>query len=299
MNRAFIYIFIGATLWGTIGFFVKKLYNYGFSPMEVVTLRVVFAAIILLIYLQIKSPASLKLKKISDIKYFLGTGIISIIFFNYCMFKTMELATIPISAALLYTAPAFVIILSYFLFRERITIHKAVALFLTINGTAFVVGFIPFQMNSIPLLTILIGLGSGLGYALYSIFSKFALRKYTSLTITTYTFVTAAIVLIPFFPFKEKFTELLQFDVLLNAFALGIFPTAVAYIVYTYGLNRTEASKAAIIATVEPIVATLIGIFVFLEPFNIFQIFGMMLIILAVIIIQFHSKKISLRKIRQ
>src|SRR5690625_17477 len=128
MNRAFILIIIGAALWGTIGFYVKNLYSYGFTPMEVVTLRVSTASIILFVYLASKAPTHLKLEKFGDIKYFIGTGIGSIIFFNYCMFKTIELATIPISAALLYTAPAFVILLSYILFREALTKHKIAAL---------------------------------------------------------------------------------------------------------------------------------------------------------------------------
>lgn len=292
MNRAMIYILIGATLWGTIGFYVKKLYEYGFSPMEVVTLRVTFASALLVIYLFIKSPSSLKLATISDVKYFIGTGIVSIIFFNYCMFKTIELSTIPVSAALLYTAPAFVIVISYFLFHEAITTNKLIALICTLIGTSFVVGFFPFHMEAIPFTTILIGLGSGLGYALYSIFSKYALKKYSSLTITTFTFLVAAMTLLPFFPFKEKLSYLLDLEVIGYAAGLGFLPTAVAYIIYTYGLNRTEASKAAILSTVEPVVATLIGIFIFLEPFSFLQIIGMLFIILAVVIIQFDSKRL-------
>src|SRR5699024_8389536 len=140
MNRAIIYIIIGAFLWGTIGFYVKNLYEFGFTPMEVVTLRVVSAAVILLAYQITVSPKNLKLKEWKDIKYFIGTGIFSIVFFNYCMFKTIELATIPISAALLYTGPAFVIILSYFLFKEPFTRLKVSALLMTLIGTALVVG---------------------------------------------------------------------------------------------------------------------------------------------------------------
>lgn len=296
MNRAFILIMIGATLWGTISFFVKNLYAYGFTPMEVVTIRAVTAAIILVVYLLISSPKSLRLKQITDMKYFIGTGVFSIIFFNYCMFKTIELATIPISAALLYTAPAFVIVLSFLLFQEQITAFKLIALIFTLIGTALVVGLLPFNMGSIPLATIFIGLGSGLGYALYSIFSKFALTKYTTLTVTTYTFVVAAVSLLPFFPFKEKAALILDPVVLLYGFGLGFLPTAIAYIIYTYGLHHTEASKAAILSTIEPVVATLIGIFIFTEPFSSIQIIGMICILGAVILVQLDRGKLLFKK---
>lgn len=286
MNRAFLLIIAGAALWGTISIYVKKLYSFGFTPMEVVTLRVVTAAIILVIYLAIKSPKQLKLTKWTDIGYFIGTGILSIIFFNYSMFKTIELASISVSAALLYTGPAFVIILSFILFKEPITKRKMVALASTLFGTVLVVELIPMDATSIPLITIFIGLGSGIGYALYSIFSKFALRKYSGLVITTYTFIVASITLLPFFSFKKHAALLMEPQILIYAFGLGFLPTAVAYIIYTYGLQQTEASNASLLTTIEPVVATLIGVFMFQENFHFTQTIGMAFIIGAVILLQ-------------
>lgn len=298
LNRAFIYIIIGAALWGTIGWYVKNLYAFGFSPMEVVTLRAWSSAILLLGYLFIVSPTKLKLHSLGDIKYFLGTGILSIIFFNYCMFTAIEMATIPVATALLYTAPAFVTILSFFLFKEPLTKVKLLALFITLLGTCLVVGLIPLNLQTLQLGSILFGLGSGIGYALYSIFSKFALKKYTSLSITTYTFVVAAVTLLPFFPYKEKAHLLLDPTVLFYAFGLGFLPTAFAYIIYTYGLHQTEASKASILTTIEPVIATLIGIFIFQESFSFIQMVGMGCIIGAVIIIQVYGNPLDKRSSR-
>lgn len=283
-------------MWGTISFYVKNLYAYGFTPMEVVTLRAWTSAILLLLYQLATSPKSLKLHKFTDLKYFIGTGVFSIIFFNYCMFTAIEISTIPIATALLYTGPAFVTILSFFLFKEPLTRVKMIALCITLFGTSLVVGFIPLNLEAFKLGSILFGLGSGLGYAFYSIFSKFALAKYNSLTITTYTFVVAAITLIPFFPYQEKTALLLEPEVILYGFGLGFLPTAFAYIIYTYGLQHTEASKASILTTVEPVVATLIGILIFKETFSLIQMIGMACIIGAVIIVQVYSSHSSVIK---
>ncbi|HLS67009.1 MAG TPA: EamA family transporter [Pseudogracilibacillus sp.] len=291
MNRAYLMIIIGATLWGTIAFYVKKLYEIGFTPMEVVTLRVFFAAVILVIFLAVRAPNELRLKQFSDISYFIGTGIVSIIFFNYSLFKTIEVATIPIAYALLYTAPAFVILLSFILFKEQFTRPKVIALLITLIGVIGVVELNPLDLGSIHLRAIMFGLGSGLGYALYSIFSKFALRTYSSLQITTFTFVVAALVLTPSFLIWKPATPLIQVDVFIYAFGIGFLPTAVAYVIYTAGLERVEASKASIIATIEPVVATIIGIAFFFEPFSIVQIFGMGCIIFAVMLIQWSESK--------
>lgn len=290
MNKAIIYIILGASLWGTIGWYVKNLYTFGFTPMEVVTIRAFTSAILLLGYSLIVVPKKLKLQSFRDLKYFLGTGIFSIIFFNYCMFTAIELSTIPMATALLYTAPAFVTILSFIFFKEPLTISKLIALIITLIGTSLVVGLLPINIGSLQWKSILFGLGSGIGYALYSIFSKFALKKYSSFTITTYTFIVAAAALLPFFPFSKKLEFFADPIVLIFAFGLGCLPTAFAYIIYTYGLNRIEASKASILTTIEPVVATSIGIFIFQEAFSIVQMIGMACIIGAVILVQLYHR---------
>ncbi|MFC0301577.1 DMT family transporter [Virgibacillus soli] len=296
IKRAYLFIIIGAALWGTIGWFVKNLYHFGFTPMEVVSLRAFSAAFILLGYMLVAARETLKLKHIFDIRYFIGTGIFSIIFFNFCMFTTIELASIPFATALLYTGPAFVTIMSVFFFREKMNRYKLIALFFTFIGVCFVVGLIPIQLHTIQYTSLIYGIGSGFGYALYSIISKFTLKKYTSLTITTYTFVVAAITLLPFFPFKEKLHLLIEPAVLFYSIGLGLLPTAFAYILYTYGLHQAEASKASILTTIEPVVATLIGIFIFHDPFSLLQTVGMASIIGAVILIQLPPTSIANRK---
>ncbi|WP_010649604.1 DMT family transporter [Oceanobacillus massiliensis] len=292
MNKHFLMILAGAALWGTIGWYVKNLYLLGFTPMEVVTLRAWFSALILIIYLSIASPKELKLRKLIDIKYFFGTGVCSIIFFNFCLFTAIEQSTIPMATALLYTAPAFVTIISFFLFKETITRVKIAALILTLLGSCLVVGLTPGSIANLQAVSIILGLGSGIGYALYSIISKFALEKYSSLSVTAFTFITAAVSLSPFFPYKEKSGLLLDPEVLFYAIGLGLLPTALAYIVYTYGLHYVQASKASILATTEPVVATIIGIFIFQEPFSITQMLGMGCILGAVLLIQLYRDKI-------
>src|SRR5699024_8570361 len=173
----------------------------------------------------------------------------------------IELASISVSAALLYTGPAFVIILSFFLFKERLTKRKVIALFTTLIGTTLVVELFPVDLENLPLLTIFIDLCSGLGYALYSIFSKFALEKYSCLVSITYTSTVAAISLLPFFAYLADGALLPDFKLILFAFVLGFLPTVLAYIIITYGLHHTEASIASLLTTVIPVILTLVGVF--------------------------------------
>lgn len=69
-------------LWGIIAIFISLLKDLGFNSLQCVAIRVFFSALCLVIYLSIFDRSKLKIE-FKDIIYFLGTGILSIIFFNY------------------------------------------------------------------------------------------------------------------------------------------------------------------------------------------------------------------------
>lgn len=288
-NAALPYLMIatGAALWGIIGIFIFQLDQTGFTSLEIVTLRVVSASVMLFIYIRIRYPDKLKIS-FSHIHYFLGTGIFSITFFNWCYFIAIKETGLTVAVILLYTGPAFVVMMAAVLFKEKLTPQKVTALFLTFAGAAMVVGLIPFEGFSLSLLGILAGIGSGFGYALYSVFSKYALEKYEPVTIIFYTFLTASVFLIPVSGIlnADSLQQLSASSTLWNVIGLGFFPTALAYLLYTEGLSKVEAGNASITSMTEPVAATLIGVFVYGDILQIPQIFGIVLVLLSIIFIQ-------------
>jgi drug/metabolite transporter (DMT)-like permease len=287
----YILIMAGASLWGLIGVFVNKLASFGYSSMEIVMLRVVSGFIIMLLYVFLKNKKLLVIHW-KDMKYFIGTGILSVVFFNWCYFTSIKETSLSIAVILLYTAPAFVTVLSVLFLKEKITAQKLTALCLTILGCVFVTGLTPFSNTQpISFYGVLIGLGAGFGYALYSIFSKLALTKYNTYTITTYTFLFATVGLLPTTNVWGKLPARIYDEVWLYIIGLGLIPTVAAYLLYTKGLSGIESSKASIVATIEPIVATIIGIWVFGESLTFYQIVGCILVLFSVIIVQLPTKK--------
>ncbi|WP_226528245.1 DMT family transporter [Metabacillus niabensis] len=284
-NIAYVYILSGAALWGMIGLFVTFLYEAGFSPTQVVSIRAISASIFLLFFVFWKKREAIKIK-LSDSKYFVGTGVISIVFFNWCMFEAIKETSISVSSVLLYTAPAFVMIFSRFFFKELFTIRKILALIITFIGCILVIGLFQNTNESVTIYGLLVGLGSGFFYALYSIFGKFALIKYSSVTVTTYTFVFAAIAITPFSGLWHVGTIFTNLEVWLSIIGLGLFSTLLAFLLYTKGLESVESGRASILATVEPVVATLIGFLVFQEKLSVGQYIGIIAVIMAVFIVQ-------------
>ncbi|MBH0159628.1 DMT family transporter [Fictibacillus sp. 26RED30] len=281
---AFLYVAIGASLWGIIGFFVKELSLAGFTSLQIVFLRATSAFLLFLAWIVLKNPALLKIK-LKDTWYFLGTGILSVSFFNWCYFTTIQTSSLAIAAILLYTAPAFVLVISSIVFKEKLTHQKLLALTVTFIGCTLVSGLFSAQLE-LSITSLLIGLGAGFGYSLYSIFGKLASRKYETLTISIYTFFFAMLALFPISDMTSANIQVFRPSVLMNVIGLGLFPTVFAYWFYTQGLKQMDASKAAIVSTIEPVVATLMGMLLYKESISIVQSIGIIFVLGAVLMIQ-------------
>lgn len=279
-----ILILIAGVLWGSMGLFVRTLNAQGLASMEIVGLRATVTVVALFLFLLLFDR---KLFKIcwKDLWCFLGTGICSIVFFNFCYFKAITLTSLSVAAILLYTAPAIVMVLSYFLFQEKLTKRKLLALVMTFVGCVLVTGILT-ETGNVTAGGILVGLGAGLGYALYSIFSRYALeRGYTSLTITFYTFLIAAIGSFLFADMgKVARVAMNGGGNLFFCLAFGVLCTVVPYLTYTLGLQYVENGKASIIASVEPVTATLLGAVLFHEKLTVSGVLGIVLVLAALMI---------------
>lgn len=290
-----IFIAISAALWGIIAIFVRKLASLGFTSMEIVTLRVVTAALLLGIIGLTKYPRHMKIH-LADSKYFIGTGIFSIVLFNWCYFTSINQLSLSFAVILLYTAPAFVAVLSYLFLKESMDNRKIIAVIGTLIGCVLIVGFSFRDTSSLNFIGILTGLGAGFGYSLYTIFGKFALEKYRPFTVTFYTFLVAAITLLLFTDLFEKGSILVSGEVIIYGLGLGLFPTVIAYLLYTKGLENMESSKASIIATVEPVAATLLSVFLYKENFEVLQFVGTSIILLSVILINLPKTTLKIQQ---
>lgn len=284
-----LYIFstvLAGFLWGIISVFLKNLVNSGFASMQVLAVRSVLSAVFMLIFLFFKNRRLLKIE-LRDLWMFVGTGVISLTFFSVCYFYTIIESGAGVAVILLYTSPVFVLLLSALLFREKITKFKIIALVLTFTGCIFVSG--AGGENHLSLRGFLIGLCAGLGYALYSIFSRFALKKYDSLTVTFYTFLFSSLSAVPLSNLAG-ITPLLNSTTVLLSCGIALVCTVLPYIFYTFGLTGLENSKAAIFVTVEPLVGTLAGIFLWHENITAFKALGILLIFIALLFNQKDSK---------
>lgn len=278
-------IILAGCFWGSMGIFVRKLGTYGFSAIQIVSIRISLAALIFSLVLLIKDRKGFKISP-KDIPLFLGLGFGSILFFTICYFTAITMMSLSTAAILLYTSPVWIMLMSIFFFHEKLEKRKLIALALAFGGCVLVSGI---SGEGMTVTGLLIGLGSGIGYGLYSILGKIALREYSSYTVTAYTFIFAAAgswVISQPADMIGKFSAAPDFGFLIVLCFLTALVTAVIpFLSYTIGLESVEASKAGIIATIEPMVATLIGVLVFSEKLTLMSGAGILLILAAVVIL--------------
>lgn len=278
---------VGAGIcWGMIGLFSRHLAALDYSPVQLTFGRSLITALGMLLYMAAFHGQDLCLA-VKDIWIFFGTGLCSIVFFNVCYFTAIQLTTLSVAAILLYTAPSIVMILSVILFKERFTRRKACCLVLAFVGCALVSGL---GLGEINVPGILAGLSAGFGYALYSIFGRYALQKYTPYAVTTWTFVIASLGLLPFADVPMMAQVVMDTPVALVWLALlGILSTTAPFLLYTLGLQHMEAGKASILASIEPLTSTVVGIVVFHEALTTVGVVGILCILGAVILLNSKS----------
>jgi drug/metabolite transporter (DMT)-like permease len=284
INKYRAYILAAAFLWGGTGIFFVELSARGANPVQVVLVRTGLAALGLGLWLLAKDRSAFRVR-IQDIWCFAGTGLISLLFFNWCYIQAIQEAGMAVSGVLLYTAPAFVTILSAFLFREKLTLPGWGILALVLLGCALVSGVMG-AAGAATTTGILFGLGAGFGYALYSIFGRYALnRGYSPLTVSFYTFAMCAMGCIPLASVWELPDIFAAPGALPHALALGTLGCLFPFWLYTKGLAGTTGAKASMTATLEPVVAAAFGILLYREALTPWQIAGMALVLGGIVLL--------------
>ena len=286
---SYICVIFAATCWGTTGMANRFLTPLGLSQTQILFIRVFLAAVFLGAFLLVRDRGAFRIHW-KDLWLFFGTGVCSLMFFGISYFNAMQEMTLSIAVVLLYTAPIFVVILSAILFKERITAVKVLALALIILGALCTTGLIQGG-GAVSVRGLLFGICSGLGYALYSIFSRYALnRGYSSLAISFYTMVfaslgTAFIADLPGLA-QVAFTD---GHGLFWELYMGLVTCALPYIFYTRGLEGLENGPASIAASWEMVMATLCSVIIFHEPLGWLAALGIVLVLGGIVAMNVRS----------
>lgn len=275
---------LSGILWGSAGVFVRVLNEMGMDSFTIVESRVFIAVIIIFAGLFIMDRNLLKVK-LSDCWIFVCAGAFSMLGLNLCYNEAIGRLTLSLSAVLLSMSPLFVLALAAVIFKERLTAQKIFCAVLALIGCVLASGVLE-ETGSIKwsVFGILIGVLAAFFYGTYSIFSKIGMmRKYHSFTITAYSLLSVAVVLIPFTDWQtvgsivQAEPEKMSLFLLVHSLCTSVLP----YILFTVSLNYIEAGKVAILASGEPVAAMVFGILFYDEIPTVLSLIGLFTVLLA------------------
>ena len=280
-------------LWGSVGIFIRSLSGYGMNTATIVGSRTMISVILMLIGIAVIDRNQLKIR-LKDLWIFVLASWLGMLGVNLTYNEAVNYVHLSLAAVLLSLSPVYVLILARVFFKEKITIRKAGCAALAIFGCSLASGLLE-SLGGMKLsgYGIFLGVASGVFYAMYSMFTKIAMKRgYSGLTITFYCMVVIAVTLIPFTDWKilgAYFTEAPAHGVIfmvLHAICGAVLP----YTFYTIGFQYMDAGKVSILAAGEPVAAMVFGIFCFGEIPTAIEFVGLFLTVIAIVLLGMPEK---------
>lgn len=291
-----IFPIFSGIMWGSAGIFVRGLAENGMDSTTIVATRI-YLALLFIILGVFKFDKSLLKIKFKDIWIFILGGLFGVLGLNLCYNFAINELTLSLSAVLLSLAPIFVLIMAAFIFKEKITIQKVVCIILALVGSVFSSGVLESSSTmKWSYIGIAIGTLGTLFFATYGIFSKIAIQRgYKPFTVTIYSMLSVAIVLIPFTDWNIIGKIITKNPMEMSSFMFlhSLFTSILPYIFYTISLNYIEAGKASILASCEPVAATFFGVLFFNEIPTPLSILGLITVMFALILLTIKIPKKS------
>ena len=284
---------ISGICFGSAGIFVREL-SENMNSTSIISSRVIVAVLLLGAWIAVCHPEYFKIK-LKDLWIFVGAGVLGTLGLNTCYNFSINELSLSLSAVLIALAPIFVIIFAFFLFHEAITARKVISIILALAGCVLTSGI--FENNASMHWTwigILVGGAGAIFYALYSVFSKVGMKHgYPALTITFYSMVAIAVVLLPFTQWGH-ITHYIAANPVRNApfMVMHSLCTAVCpYAFYTVALDHMDAGKASILCSCEPVAAMVFGIFFFGEIPTVLSVAGLLIVLVALAMLVLPDRK--------
>jgi drug/metabolite transporter, DME family len=282
-----------ASIWATLGLFAKILYAQGVSFESLVAVRASVGWVAVMTFVLATGRAkSLRVPR-RDLAFLAPLGLVGIGTFYLLYFYTVRESTVGTAAILLYSSPAFVVVLARLFLQEEMNAAKMLALLLTASGIFLVAGaYDPSNLEVTPTV-LLTGLLSGLTYGLYSIFGRPVTGHLRPSIILSYAlFFGSLLLVVAALPTLDTLAGLPTSSYAL-LLMLSVVHTTLGFALYTFGLGRLGAGRAAIVATAEPVVAVFLGTALLGESLTVPILLGASLVISGSALAQVRLRKRS------
>jgi len=270
------FVLLAAGCWSILGWVGKLGFSSGVGPQTLVFSRVLVAVLLLGSGMLLLCPQQLRFRAV-DLKMIVPIG--AVVAINYSTYYQSVLHLgVAVSIAVFYVFPAMTAVAAWLFLGERVGKKTVVALMVAVGGCVFVSGLVGVDVQ-ISAIGVLFALVSAASYAGYAVLVRRVVQEHTPSWVLFYSLVFAlpglaiatAVVGEPLLP---RLGEGWLYVVI-----LAVIPTLAGYGLYAHGLQRLPAARAAILATTEPVLATVWAVVFLAERPSGWQVVGFALIL--------------------
>ena len=280
MKKYDIFILLAGVFWGCIGLFTRQLNAVGVTSGGILVIRSGGCLVLFSAWALLKDRKLFRFR-LKDAWLFLLFGLMTF-FFTFCYYQSIAYGSMSAACTLMYSAPTFVMVMSLFVFGERFTRRKLLALLCAVAGCTLVSG-VPEGDSALSAAGVVYGLLAGVGYASYTVCIKaLSNRGYDSLTINVYGWLLCTLAGIITWGFGDAAPVLSSGWTVLMGICLIVVSGFLPALFYSLGLRGTEAGRGAVMASVEPVVASLMGLIAYGETPTALGVVGIVLVLGAV-----------------
>ena len=239
-----------------------KLALQAFPSYSIVGFRVAGAA--LAFYFLQRFRGSLRLDKPAHYLYFAMFACFGVIFNQLLFFKGLSLTTATNTSLLAVMIPIFAILVSVVIGNDKLSWLKVAGTIMAGCGVVYLIDPTNASFSSTTTQGDLLVILNSMSYATYVAISKKLITHYGALKSIAWLFLFASIVNVPVGLYALQTVELSQVNLTswLALAAVVLFPTILAYYWNAWALARVEPSIVAVYIYLQPLIGTILAIFV-------------------------------------
>lgn len=284
----------GASLWGINGAFADVVFSQFNAPVEwVVGTRLLMAGFLILLYAKfiLKKDVFSILRSKKDILTLCLFGLVGMIGCQYLFFLSIGTNGAGLATILQFTSPIFIYFYLVLRKEKNVYIQEVLYIVLTFVGVFLIVTRANFGQLDVSTSGLLIGIGSAIGVAFYTLQPRRILKEYGSPIVVGWGMLIGGGAFQFVHPIWRPGFDV-DFKVILYMAFIIVVGTAVAFSCYLGSVNYIEASLSNIIAALEPLLANILTPLLLGQSWTIIQVIGIATVLISVILFANYGEKI-------
>lgn len=286
-----------AVLWGINGAVSKTILATGLSSERLAQVRSLGAAVGLGLVVALTAPSRLRLTR-RELPYVAVFGVGGLAFVQWFYFLAIHRLAIGIALLIEYLAPLLVALWARFVYREHVRRRIWLALLLALFGLMLIVNLFGGGA-SLSTAGVVFALAGSLAYALYVLLAEHVVGGRDAVSLLAYGFAFASVfwaVLVPWWSFPGRaltrstalggHLHAVHMPVWALALWMVVLGTMVPFFLLVNALRHISATRAGIVAMLEPVVGALVGWAWLSEALDGVQLGGAAVVLAAIVLAQ-------------